>query len=255
MVLVDWILLAANLAILPYFLFLLVIAVAAMLMRRSKVRAAEVRTRFAIVIPAHDEECGIGLTVRSSRAVAYPESLFQVVVIADNCSDRTAAVAADAGARVVERSDPVKKSKGYALEFLIERLIASGEFDALDALVVIDADTTVDPELLCAFDADIQAGRDWVQCYYTVADPDLSWRTRLMTYAFSLINGVLLLGQAALGTSGGLRGNGMCFSTRGLRRRPFASYGLVEDMEFSWTLRILGEAIPSNPRSASMARC
>ena len=73
-------------------------------------------------------------TVASCRAVDYPESLFSVLVIADNCTDRTAMVAADAGARVVERSDPAKKSKGYAIEYLIGRLIESGEFDALDAM-------------------------------------------------------------------------------------------------------------------------
>jgi len=247
MIVVDWVLLLANVAILPYFLFLLLIAVAAMRARRSQLTADEVRSRILIVIPAHDEESGVGLTVGSCRASAYPESLFSVVVIADNCSDRTAAVAADAGARVVERFDSVKKSKGYAIEFLIERLVESGEFDALDALVVIDADTTIDPELLRYFDADLQAGRDWVQCYYMVANPDQSWRTRLMAYAFSLINGVMLLGQSALGTSVGLRGNGMCFSTRGLRRMPFTSYGLVEDMEFSWTLRVVGETITFQP--------
>jgi hypothetical protein len=70
-----------------------------------------------------------------------------------------------------------------------------------------------------------------------------------LTYAFSLFNGVLPMAQAAMGTSAGLRGNGMCFSTRGLRRRPWASYGLVEDMEFSWTLRLDGESIGFEPSS------
>ena len=55
-------------------------------------------------------------------------------------------------ARVVERFDAEKKSKGYALEYLIGRLVESGEFDALDALVVVDADTTIDPDLLRRFD-------------------------------------------------------------------------------------------------------
>jgi cellulose synthase/poly-beta-1,6-N-acetylglucosamine synthase-like glycosyltransferase len=113
--------------------------------------------------------------------------------------------------------------------------------------VVIDADTTIDPDLLRRFDADLRAGQDWIQCYYTVANPDQSWRTRLMTYAFSLFNGVMPLGQTAMGSSAGLRGNGMCFSTRGLRRRPWTSYGLVEDMEFSWTLRLDGETIAFEP--------
>ena len=68
-----------------------------------------------------------------------------------------------------------------------------------------------------------------------------------MTYAFSLFNGVMQLGQNALGSSAGFKGNGMCFSTRGLVRRPWRSYGLVEDMEYSWTLRVAGEQILFRP--------
>ena len=83
-----------------------------------------------------------------------------------------------------------------------------------------------------------------------MANPDQSWRTRLMTYAFSLFNGVMPLGQNALGSSAGFKGNGMCFSTRGLRRRPWRSYGLVEDMEYSWTLRVAGEKILFRPEVA-----
>ncbi len=244
-----WIILLSNLALVPYFLFLLAIALASLLPRRARRPGGEPRSRFLVVIPAHDEESGVAATVASCRDADYPESLFSVLVIADNCTDRTASVAAEAGARVVERFDALRKSKGYAIGYLIERLIASGEFDALDALVVIDADTTIDRDLLRRFDEDLRAGHDWIQCYYTVANPDQSWRTRLMTYAFSLFNGVMPLGQAALGSSVGLRGNGMGFSTRGLRRRPWASYGLVEDMEFSWMLRLDGERVAFEPSS------
>jgi cellulose synthase/poly-beta-1,6-N-acetylglucosamine synthase-like glycosyltransferase len=238
-----------NGLVLPYFLFLLAVALAAMAARRAGrwVPEAEPRSRFLVLIPAHDEESGIAATVASGRSADYPESLFSVLVIADNCTDRTAAVAAEAGARVVERQDPVKKSKGYAIEYLIGRLVDSGEIASLDALVVIDADTTIDRSLLRRFDAHLQAGHDWVQAYYTVANPDESWRTRLMTYAFSLFNGVMQLGQTAMGGSAGLRGNGMCFSTRGLTRRPWTAYGLVEDMEFSWKLRVAGERIAFEP--------
>ncbi len=243
----DWILLALNLTCLPYFVFLLGITLAALFRRPPGAPEGEPRSRFLIVIPAHDEESGIATTVASCRAAEYPEPLFGVLVIADNCTDRTAAVAAEAGARVVERFDESRKSKGYAIEYLIGRLIASGDFEVLDAIVLIDADTTIDRDLLLRFDAGLRAGHDWIQCYYTVANPDLNWRTRLMTYAFSLFNGVLALGQTGLGSSTGLRGNGMCFSTRGLRRRPWASYGLVEDMEFSWMLRLDGETIAFEP--------
>jgi hypothetical protein len=70
-----------------------------------------------------------------------------------------------------------------------------------------------------------------------------------MTYSFALINGTLLLGQSMLGLSAGFRGNGMCFSTRGLQRHPWRTFGLVEDLEYSWSLRIAGEKIGFVPGS------
>src|SRR4051794_19142285 len=141
-----------NLLVLPYFLLLLVTAVAAIGSRRPQRPEGEPVSRFLIVIPAHDEESGIAATVESCRAADYPESLFRVVVIADNCSDGTVAVAAEAGADVVERLDADKKSKGHAIGYLIEKLVQAGQFDSLDALVIIDADTTIDSDLLRYFD-------------------------------------------------------------------------------------------------------
>jgi cellulose synthase/poly-beta-1,6-N-acetylglucosamine synthase-like glycosyltransferase len=196
-----------------------------------------------IIIPAHNEARGISSTLGSCLCANYPGSLLSVVVIADNCTDDTAAVAADAGVSVIERFDSTRISKGYVIGFLIDMLVESGGLDLLDAVVIIDADTTIDPDLLRYFDQGLNEGHDWIQCYYTVANPDHGWRTRLMTYAFSLFNGVMLLGENALGTSAGFVGNGMCLSTRGLRRRPWCSFGLNEDMEYSWVLRIAGEKI------------
>jgi cellulose synthase/poly-beta-1,6-N-acetylglucosamine synthase-like glycosyltransferase len=236
-------LLLLNLAVFPYFLFLLTTALAAVFSKDSRRILGEPASRFLIAIPAHDEESGIATTVRSCRGANYPSAKFDVLVIADNCSDRTSTLALAAGARVVERFDPTNKSKGYAIEYLMNSLIESGELQSLDAVVIIDADTKIDPDLLRYFDSDLRAGRDWIQCYYTVANPDQSSRTRLMTYALSLYNGVVPFGLNTLGLSAGFKGNGMCFSTRGLRRIPWRSYGLVEDMEYSWTLRLAGEKI------------
>jgi cellulose synthase/poly-beta-1,6-N-acetylglucosamine synthase-like glycosyltransferase len=248
---VAWLALSAlfflNLAVIPYCGFLLATALAAIFSRQDQGVLEDPTSKVCIVIPAHDEESGIATTVRSCLAANYPSTLFDVVVIADNCSDRTASVAANAGGRVVERFDSVNKSKGYAIEYLIASLIESGELESLDALVIIDADTTIDPDLLRYFDRDLRAGHDWIQCYYTVANPERSSRTRLMTYAFSLSNGVVPFGLKVLGMSASFKGNGMCFSTRGLRRIPWRSYGLVEDMEYSWTLRLAGEKIHFEP--------
>ena len=167
-------------------------------------------------------------------------------MIADNCTDQTAA-GGNAGARVVERFDDVRQSKGYALNDQIDRLETGGELSAWDAVVIVDADTTVSRDLLRAFDSDLRRGIDWIQAYYTVANPDTSWRTRLITYAFSLFNGVMPLGKARLGVSSALNGNGMCFSVRGLRKVPWQSRGLVEDMEYAWEVRLAGGKIAFQP--------
>ena len=103
------------------------------------------------------------------------------------------------------------------------------------------------PDLLLAFADSITSGHDWIQCFYSVANPDASWRTRLMAYAFSLFNGVTPLGQSAPRADAGFQGNGMCFSTRSLRRVPWRSFGLVEDMEYSWNVRIAGGRIAFRP--------
>jgi cellulose synthase/poly-beta-1,6-N-acetylglucosamine synthase-like glycosyltransferase len=236
--------------IIPSIVFILSTSLAAIFSRHAAMKP-ELATppqkawerRFLVVIPAHDEAANIKATVLSCKAIRYPASLFDVLVIADNCTDNTGSRARDARARVIDRNDPTKKSKGHALEDLINTLFRTNEMDSLDALVVIDADSTVQPGLLEQFSLALDRGCDWIQCYDGVANPDQSWRTRLMAYGFSLINGVTLAGQNALGLSAGLRGNGMCISTRGLRRVPWKAHGLAEDLEYSWTVRIAGGRI------------
>ncbi|WP_406696197.1 glycosyltransferase family 2 protein [Singulisphaera sp. Ch08] len=205
--------------------------------------------RFLILIPAHDEEETIQATVESCRAIEYDQSQFAVCVIADNCSDGTALVAREAGAEVVERVNLVKRSKGYALEYFFER----GPLSEYDAVVIVDADTVVDPGILQSFASGLAKGWDWIQCYHTVRNADASWRTRVMTYAFSLFNGVRPMGFEQLGLGAAFNGNGMCFSTSGLARVPWRAYSLAEDLEFSWTLRLAGERIHFEPHVRVLA--
>ncbi|MEA2631255.1 MAG: hypothetical protein QOE66_1474 [Chloroflexota bacterium] len=236
-----------TLVLCPFFAYLALITAAALGGRRREGSVQPRPARFLFVIPAHDEEGNIRSTVESCLAVSYDPALYRVVVIADNCSDGTARVAQAAGAEVVERTDLARRSKGHALEYFFQH--HPGAAGACDAVVLIDADTVVDPGILSAFAAALAEGMDWIQGYYTVRNPDASWRTRLMTYTFSLFNGVWLLGQDRLGLGIGLKGNGMCFSTRGLERFPWKAHGLTEDLEFSWMLRIAGERIHFLPET------
>ena len=107
------VLILVNLALFPYFLFLLVLSIAALVPRRRSTFASPPGSRFLVVIPAHDEEPVIQKAVASCLEIEYPRSLFNVLVIADNCTARMGQPPwPEAKTRVFERFDELKKSKG-----------------------------------------------------------------------------------------------------------------------------------------------
>lgn len=217
--------------------------------------------RFTFVVPSHNEALGIAATVKNLLAVAYPAELRRVLVVADNCSDETAANARAAGAEVLERQNQELRGKGYALAFAFEKLLAEG---TTDAVVVVDADTIVSAHLLDAYAARLAAGAVAVQAHYGVQNPNASWRTRLMRIALAMFHQVRSIGRERLGVSAGLRGNGMCFRTSLLAEVPHDAFSLVEDLEYgirlgrkghrvayAWEADVLGEMVSGEQASRS----
>jgi 1,2-diacylglycerol 3-beta-glucosyltransferase len=234
-VILDALLLAMSLPVLAVTTYLFVLTV---LSRRAQPRAhGEPSWRFDIVVPAHDEEAGVATTVSNLLALDYPEPMRRVLVVADNCSDATAARARGAGATVIERNDRTRIGKGHALAAAFKRCQADG---LADAVVVIDADTVASPDLLRALAAELDAGASAVQVHYAVRNPNASWRTRLMAIAFCLFHKVRSLGRERLGVSAGLRGNGMCFTVELLGKVPHEAYSEVEDVEYGIRLGLAG---------------
>ena len=208
--------------------------------------AAPPRMRFDLIVPAHDEEAGAPATVASLLALDHPAELFRVIVVADNCTDRTAAVAAAAGARVLVRTDPKNRGKGYALEHAFALLQAEGW---ADAYVIVDADTLVSPNLLRAFAVRFENGAPALQAEYGVRNPEASWRTRLMRLALTLFHGVRSQGRERLQLSCGLRGNGMAFAARILRDVPHTCYSIIEDLEYGIRLGEAGHRVHYVPEA------
>lgn len=205
--------------------------------RRRPAPAPGRDVRFDVVVPAHNEALGIEATVASLLGLDYPRDRFRVVVVADNCSDDTAERARRAGATVLERHDAERRGKGYALALAYGESLAGG---FADAVVVVDADTVVAPNLLGAFAARFEGGAECVQAHYGVRNVGDSWRTRLMAVAFALYHTLRSLGRERLGLSCGLRGNGMGFTCAVLRRVPHAAFSVVEDVEYGVALGLAG---------------
>ena len=199
---------------------------------------------FDVVIPAHDEEANIAATVASVRALDYPHNRFRVLVVADNCSDSTVRAARAAGAQVLERVDASRRGKGHALAHAFKRSLANG---LADAVVVVDADTRVGPDMLRAFASGLERGATVMQGDYRVGNASASWRTRLMVVALATFHGLRSLARERLGLSCGLRGNGMAFSCSLLRAFPYDAFSIVEDLELGIHLGEAGHRVAFIP--------
>ena len=207
-------------------------------------------TRFAVVVPAHDEAAGIGATLRSFDALCFPADRFQVHVVADNCTDRTAEVVHAHGHRVHERVVPDDPGKGPALNWLYDRLVDEGA--SFDAVVVVDADTTVDPDFLSAVDAELTRGAVAVQGRYSVRDADATPATSFRYAALACRHHLRPLGRTRLGASCGLYGNGMVFRREVLETHRWSGH-LVEDAEFQMELLLEGEPVAYAPQAVVRA--
>jgi cellulose synthase/poly-beta-1,6-N-acetylglucosamine synthase-like glycosyltransferase len=204
--------------------------------------------RFCVLVPAHDEAAIIGSTVQGLIGLDYPSEHFEVVVVADNCTDATAELARSAGARVLERHDPVHRGKGQALAWAIPRVLRADP--GPDAVVVVDADCAASSNLLAELDVHLSARSGALQVADVVGNPEDSPVAALRWAAFALINTVRPLGKDALGLSCGLKGTGMAFDREVLERRPWSAFGLIEDQEYHLSLVDAGERVAFVPAAS-----
>ena len=192
----------------------------------------EAKTRFLILIPAHNEELLLGGVLDQLRGQSYPATQYRIVVIADNCEDHTAEVARTHHATVLERTDTLHRGKGQALNWAMrERLAGLGE--PYDAVVILDADSTVNKDFLWFMDEQLVRGAEVLQGYYGVQNPLENWRTSLLTTSLAAFHFLRPLGRDRFGLPCGLKGNGMCFSRRLVEAYAYPAFSVVEDVELA----------------------
>jgi cellulose synthase/poly-beta-1,6-N-acetylglucosamine synthase-like glycosyltransferase len=194
--------------------------------------------RIAVVVPAHNEIDSIERTLDSLLAAARADANTDVWVIADNCDDATAEKAETAGARVIVRQHAQLRGKGHALEYAFSRLTPMG----YAWLLVIDADSTLEPGFLPAMRAAMHPDRNALQaCYLSQAGSHLRSRvSRLAQWGFNLVRP---LARERLGFSCGLLGNGFALRAGLLERLPYRAHSVVEDLEYHLLLVNAGERV------------
>ena len=218
---------------LPLILELLVLTIAALWPRVSveTERAGSNVDLLTVLIPAHNEEALIGRAIQSVLQSADLAAT-KVLVVAHNCTDATAAKARAAGASVLLLDDSTRSGKGYALREGFGAALAGDS----QAVLVMDADSLMDANLLADVRRQLQAGALALQCRYEVNNSEDSARTKLMSLAFFGMNVIRPRGRARLGFSAGIMGNGFVIHRDVLTLVPYGSHSIVEDVEYHLAL-------------------
>jgi cellulose synthase/poly-beta-1,6-N-acetylglucosamine synthase-like glycosyltransferase len=200
----------------------------------TRAEPALARPRVALLVPAHDEESGIAQTL--ATLLHQLRDGDRVLVVADNCSDATAAVARAAGADVVERVHD-DRGKGFALAFGMQHL----SLDPPQAVVIVDADCELAPEALNALLEELQrTGRPVQALYLMLGAPDSGLSRRLAEFAWRVRNRARPSGGARMGMPCQLMGTGMAFTWDMLRGAPLDNASIVEDMKLGIDLALEG---------------
>lgn len=201
------------------------------LYRRRETKVSVPEKTFAMVIAAHNEEKVIEPLIDNLFQMDYPRELYDVFVVADNCTDKTALIARKAGASVHQRFNTIKKGKGFALEWMFHRLFRMER--QYDAVVIFDADNLVKENFLFEMNNKLCQGEKIVQCYLDSKNPFDTWVTNTFSIAFWITNRLLQLARYNIGLSNVLGGTGMCISTEVLKQFGWGATSLTEDLEFS----------------------
>jgi len=228
--------LAALVLLIPVAVLFLEVALAGSARKDQVALPAAPRMRLAVLMPAHDEAVLIAATVNAVRPQL--QATDRLIVIADNCSDETALLARSAGAEVLERTDPLRRGKGYALDFGIRHL----EADPPELLIVLDADCQLGEsalERLAACSA--RTGRPAQALYVMHAAPNAGRMQKIAAFAWVVKNEVRAGGLHALGLPCQLMGTGMAFPWSTIHGAELASGHIVEDLKLGLDLARAGQ--------------
>ncbi len=218
------------------------------LTRKAPKAEAKEQHRFAVLVAARNERAVIGDLIRSIKAQNYPQHLIDVFVIADNCTDDTAAVARKAGATVFTRFNQEKVGKGYALDFGLKAIWREFPDAGHEAYFVFDADNVLDANYFAEMNKTFDGGALASTSYRNSKNFDSNWISA--GYGVWFLREAKFLNQArlTLKTSCAVSGTGFFIADEVLRRAGGWKWHLLtEDIEFSASSIIDGVRIAYCP--------
>lgn len=227
-----------------YYVYQLIISLFSFVKIKEKPYIVNKDHKFLIILPAHNEESVVGNLINSIKEQDYPKDLYDIYVIADNCSDKTEKVAKEAGAKVFVRKEEEteKQTKGAALQVFLQKILSDPKMD-YDAFCVFDADNIVDKNFLKAMNKHLCQGEEVVQGYRDIKNPTDSWISAGYAIFYWTMNRFYHLARYNAGLSPLINGTGFMVKMDTIRESGWQTKTLTEDIEFSLKTIISGKKL------------
>ena len=196
-------------ALVTYRIFYLIIG----LFFTRKFKKAKKQHKYGIVIAARNEETVIGNLIDSINKQDYPKDLLTIFVVADNCTDNTAKIARKKGCICYERFDDVHKTKGYALEYLFDKIEEDYKRDSFEGFFVFDADNLLKKDYISKMNDAFDSGEKIITSYRNIKNIDENWIT--MSFAVHWLRSIRQYHRARsfLRLATNIQGTGYLFSS------------------------------------------
>ena len=199
-----------------------------------KFKEAKQNHKYAILVAARNEETVIGNLVDSINKQDYPSELVTVFVVADNCTDNTAKIARELGAICYERFDPDHRTKGYALQFLVENIRRDYGIDSFEGYFIFDADNLLKEDYITCMNESFDAGQKIIKSYRNTNNFGDNWISAGYALWFLRESKYLNYSRMLLDTSSAISGTGFMLSNEIVKRSGgWKYYLLTEDIEFT----------------------
>ena len=224
-----------------FWLYQLLISICSLVKLKDKPLLTNKEHKFMAIIPAHNEESVIGNLIESLNKQDYPKELYDIYVVADNCTDSTAEIAKNAGAIVYTRNNDEEHTKGQALQWFLSKKIE--ENADYDAFCVFDADNIVDKDFIKNMNKKLCQGEEVVQGYRDIKNPTDSWISSGYAIFYWMMNRFYHLARYNLGLSPLINGTGFMVRFDVIKPNGWQTSTLTEDIEFSLQRIIAGRKL------------
>lgn len=224
-----------------FWIYEFAVSLCALIKFKEKPLLKNKKHKFMAIIPAHNEEKVIVNLIESLKNQDYDKNLYDIYVIADNCTDNTAKYAKEAGAIVYKRFDETKKTKGYALNWFLKQKIE--EKADYDAFLVFDADNIVEKNFIKVMNRKLCQGEEVVQGYKDIKNPTESWVSAGYAFFYWTMHRFYHLARYNVGLSPLLNGTGFMVKFDLIKETGWDTKTLTEDIEFSLKQIIKGKRL------------